>query len=199
MLINLFKEYLNYPLSKKQVDLFAKYYQKLIEYNKHTNLTRITSLKDVYVKHFLDSAMLSKLLDFNKIKSMCDMGSGAGFPAIPILILYPEIKMTLVDSQIKRVTFLNELKKELKLEYTVIHQRAERYSQENNLKYDLITVRALTELSKSAFKTLKSKLIEVDKFELPYDLGYRANLLIQKEKHVKGYPREYSQILKKPL
>src|SRR5690554_3713377 len=102
MLINLFKEYLNYPLSKKQVDLFTKYYQELIEYNKHTNLTRITSLKDVYVKHFLDSAMLSKLLDFNKIKSMCDMGSGAGFPAIPILILYPEIKMTLVDSQIKR-------------------------------------------------------------------------------------------------
>ncbi len=230
MLKSLFKDNLNYNLSKEQINLFTKYYQKLIEYNKHTNLTRITSLDDVYIKHFLDSVMLTKLLNFNEVKSMCDMGSGAGFPAIPILILYPKIKMTLIDSQIKRVTFLNELKKELNLEYTVIHERAEQYSQENTLKFDLITVRALTELPKilefgipmlkekgyliaakgskyeeeiiasmNALNILKSKLIKVDTFNLPNDTGFRANLLIQKEKHIKGYPREYNQILKKPL
>ena len=230
MLRNLFQTNLNYELNNEQIELFNLYYNKLIEYNKHTNLTRITEKEDVFIKHFLDSVMLTKLIDFNTINNMCDMGSGAGFPAIPILILYPHLNLTLIDSQIKRVTFLNELKEVLNLNYNVAHERAEVYSLENNLKYDLVTVRALTDLNKileygipllkkegyliaakglkyeeeilssqKALKTLKSVIVKIDEFRLPNDSGFRANLLIKKNNHVKGYPRLYKDIIKKPL
>lgn len=230
MLKELFKTNLNYELNNEQIALFDLYYNKLIEYNKHTNLTRITEKEDVFIKHFLDSVMLTKLIDFNTINNMCDMGSGAGFPAIPILILYPHLNLTLIDSQIKRVTFLNELKEVLNLNYNVVHERAEVYSLKNHLQYDLVTVRALTDLNKileygipllkeegyliaakglkyeeeilnsqNALKTLKSVIVKIDEFMLPNDSGFRANLLIKKNNHVKGYPRLYKDIIKKPL
>ncbi len=230
MIKKIFKDNINIDLNDHQIKLFDLYYEKLIDYNKHTNLTRITLKEDVYIKHFLDSVMPSRLIDFNKVNNMCDLGSGAGFPAIPLLIVYPHLKMTLVDSQIKRISFLKELKDTLNLDYNIIHERAENYSRLNQQKYDVVTARALTELnkilefgipllkpkgylitlkgikyddeinsSKNALNTLKSSVLKIDTFELPNDAGFRANLLIRKDKHIAGYPREYNQILKKPL
>ncbi|MBN3491103.1 16S rRNA (guanine(527)-N(7))-methyltransferase RsmG [Acholeplasma equirhinis] len=125
---------------------FSQYKDLLIEYNKHTNLTRITEANEVYVKHFLDSCLLGELIDFNQVTSLCDMGSGAGFPGVPLLIIYPHLKLTIVESQIKRVQFLNALKETLKLDFEVIHERAEVYAKKNQMKFDLVTARALGDL-----------------------------------------------------
>ncbi|WP_025725059.1 16S rRNA (guanine(527)-N(7))-methyltransferase RsmG [Acholeplasma granularum] len=230
MLKNLVNNYLDIELSDKQVKLFDLYYEKLVSYNEHTNLTRITSKFDAQVKHFLDSMYLGRLLDFNKPLNLCDMGAGAGFPSIPLLILYPNLKVTIVESQIKRVQFLKELKQVLELDFNIEHKRAENFALESIEKFDIVTARALGELklilefgvpmlkvggyfiapkgskyqeelddALNAMKVLNIKLIEIDKFELPNDSGFRANLLLKKEKHVSGYPRQFAIIKKKPL
>ena len=90
---------LGYQLSELQLNQFKTYYEFLIEYNKNVNLTRITDLDEVYIKHFLDSILVINLLDFNKINSLIDMGSGAGFPGIPLKILYPHLEVLLVDAR----------------------------------------------------------------------------------------------------
>src|SRR5690606_32889284 len=125
---------------------FSQYKDLLIEYNKHTNLTRITEANEVYVKHFLDSCLLGELIDFNQVTSLCDMCSGAGFHGVLLLIIYQHLKLTIVESQIKRVQFLNALKEKLALDFEVVHERAEVYAKKNQLKFDLVTARALGEL-----------------------------------------------------
>src|SRR5690606_22758126 len=110
---------LDYTLTDEQLKKFYTYFQLLVDYNKHTNLTRITNEEDVYIKHFLDSLLLTKLIDFKTIEKVCDMGAGAGFPSIPILIFYPQLEVTIVESQIKRVQFLNELIKALGLDVDI--------------------------------------------------------------------------------
>ena len=221
---------LNYTLSDDQLKRFDTYYKLLVDYNKHTNLTRITNEEDVYIKHFLDSLLLTKLIDFKTIEKVCDMGAGAGFPSVPVLITYPHLRVTIVESQIKRVQFLNELIKALGLDVDIVHERAEVYAKTHQETFDLVTARALGELNiileygipmlkengyfiapkgskyeeerenaMYALKTLKSSVIKVDTLELPSDLGFRANLLIQKKQHVENYPRAYPTILKKPL
>ncbi len=137
---------LNIELTPKQEALFEAYYNHLVKFNLHTNLTRIIDRNDADVKHFLDSMLLSKLLDMKHINSLCDMGAGAGFPSIPLLIIYPNLHVTIVESQIKRVNFLNELKVILKLNFEVVHERAEIYALKKQKSFDLVTARALGEL-----------------------------------------------------
>ncbi len=138
---------LDYQLTDEQLNQFDTYYQLLVDYNKHTNLTRITSKEDVYIKHFFDSLLLTKLIDFKTIEKLCDMGAGAGFPSIPILIVYPHLKVTIVESQIKRIQFLKELTDTLKLNVEIIHERAEVYAKAHQQVFDLVTARALGELN----------------------------------------------------
>jgi len=144
---DLLKE-LNVEISEEQSIQFELYYHFLIEYNRITNLTRITEKEEVYYKHFYDSLTLVKSIDFNQIESMCDMGSGAGFPSIPLKIIYPHLKITIVDSLNKRIIFLNQLVEKLKLAHIIlIHDRVEVFAIKHQMKFDLVTARALGSLS----------------------------------------------------
>ena len=134
-------------VSDFQLSLFRNYYEYLINYNKHTNLTSITSLEDVYLKHFYDSCLLTKTIDFNNINTCLDIGSGAGFPGIVLKILYPNLKITLLDSNNKKTKFLNEIVNILHLNNVdIINDRAEEYIKEKREYYDLVTARAVKNL-----------------------------------------------------
>src|SRR5690606_39865774 len=112
---------LDYTLTDEQLKKFDTYFQLLVDYNKHTNLTRITNEEVVYIKHFLDSLLLTKLIDFKTIEKVCDMGAGAGFPSIPILVIYPHLKVSIVESQINRIQFIHDLYKTLSLDCDHVH------------------------------------------------------------------------------
>ena len=114
------------------------------------NLTRITDEEEIITKHFVDSLMIAKVVDMEKVESLIDVGTGAGFPGIPIKIMWPEIKVTLLDSLDKRVGFLQEVIEELDLEGAkAIHGRAEDFGQDDNYreKFDLCVSRAVADLS----------------------------------------------------
>lgn len=146
MLKELISKHLNRTLTAHEVQLFDLYYETLVSYNQHTNLTRITSRTDADIKHFLDSLLLSQLYALDQPLTLCDMGAGAGFPSIPLLICFPKLKVVIVESQIKRVNFLLHLKKVLNLDFEVVHERAEVYAQNHPESFDLVTARALGEL-----------------------------------------------------
>ena len=117
----------------------------MIEWNKKINLTRITEEKEVYLKHFYDSLTLNKVVDLKKIKTLCDVGTGAGFPGIVLKIIFPDIKITLIDSLQKRVNYLNTIIKELELNnIEAIHTRGEDFKG----KYDVVTSRAVANVEK---------------------------------------------------
>jgi len=140
---DLFKE-LGIQLTKKQESQFEIYYYELIEYNKHTNLTRITDELEVFYKHFFDSLTLVKVTDIIKLDTLCDMGAGAGFPSIPIKIVYPHLNVTIVDSSNKRINFLKTLVDKLEIsQIDLICDRVENYATKHQQKFDVVTARAL--------------------------------------------------------
>ena len=135
-----------FSLSALQIDQFERYYEFLISENKKYNLTAITEKNDVIFKHFLDSCLAEK--NIIKNAKIIDIGSGAGFPSIPLKILRPDIKFVLVDSLNKRVNFLNELIKILNLQDVVaVHARAEDYIKDNREKFDYAVARAVAPLN----------------------------------------------------
>ena len=139
---------LGIEIDKEKEDKLQKFYKLLIEWNQKINLTRITDEQEVYEKHFYDSLTLSKVVSLEEEKTLLDIGTGAGFPGIVLKICYPNLKITLIDSLLKRVNYLNEIIKELDLkEIEAIHTRAEFYKQENK-KFDIVTSRAVAKLPK---------------------------------------------------
>lgn len=141
------KAFLGYELSELQLNKFAKYFDFLIEYNQITNLTRITNEKEVYYKHFFDSITILKFINLTNIDSLCDIGAGAGFPSIPIKILYPNIKLTIVDSLGKRIHFLHQLIKLIDIDgIELVNDRVEIFGMKNQNKFDIVTARALGHL-----------------------------------------------------
>ena len=141
---------LNISIDEDQKSKFSKYYSLLLEKNKVMNLTRITDEEEIITKHFVDSLMIAKVVDMEKVESLIDVGTGAGFPGIPIKIMWPKIKVTLLDSLDKRVGFLQEVIEELDLEGAkAIHGRAEDFGQDDNYreKFDLCASRAVADLS----------------------------------------------------
>lgn len=135
-----------FSLSALQINQFERYYEFLISENKKYNLTAITEKNDVIFKHFLDSCLAEK--NIIKNAKIIDIGSGAGFPSIPLKILRPDIKFVLVDSLNKRVNFLNELIKILNLQDVVaVHARAEDYIKDNREKFDYAVARAVAPLN----------------------------------------------------
>lgn len=120
-----------------------------VEWNEKMNLTSITDEHDVYLKHFYDSIAPSFYFDFNQPISICDVGAGAGFPSIPLKIMFPQLKVTIVDSLNKRIQFLNYLASELQLQdVSFIHDRAETFGKGvYRESYDVVTARAVARLS----------------------------------------------------
>ena len=130
-----------------KLNQLEKYYEMLVEYNKFMNLTGIIEKKEVYLKHFYDSLTIAKIIDLNKEETLCDIGTGAGFPGIVLKIFYPSLKVTLVDSLNKRIKFLNEVIRELKLEkIETVHARMEEYARNNIEKFDVVTARAVSQM-----------------------------------------------------
>lgn len=203
-------EELNINVTKKQLSNLDTYYKMLIDYNSHTNLTRITDEKEVYLKHFYDSLTLVKAIKLDN-QSLLDVGTGAGFPGLVLKIIFPNLKITLVDSLNKRIVFLNYVIETLKLsDIKVIHTRAEEYALNNREKYDIVTSRAVAQLnmlselclpmvkingyfipmkaqveneidvSKKAIKTLGGELKDKIIFKLPYEAGIRTLIKIKK-------------------
>lgn len=218
-------------LTQNQINKFKIYYEYLIEYNKHTNLTSITTKEDVYLKHFYDSCLLTKTINFNNIDTMLDIGCGAGFPGIVIKILFPNIKLTLLDSNNKKTKFCESLSTLLELDNVeIVNKRAEEYIVEKREYFDIVSARAVKNLpvlielsipyvkqngyfiamksdyeeelnnSKNGIKVLGAEYIKTININLPNNTGIRNFILIKKiNKTNPKYPRNYSQIIKKPL
>ena len=136
---------INIDINEKQLEQLDQFYNLMIEWNEKINLTRITEKKEVYLKHFYDSLTLNKVVDLKSIKTLCDVGTGAGFPGIVLKIVCPNIKITLIDSLQKRVNYLNEVIKRLNLtDIEAIHTRGEDYKG----KYEVVTSRAVANIEK---------------------------------------------------
>ena len=218
-------EKLNITLNDKQIEQFKKYFELLVEYNKVMNLTGITDMEGVYLKHFYDSLTLVKAYDFNNNINLCDVGSGAGFPSIPLKIAFPNINVVIIDALKKRLEFLNVVVKELGLENVkLVHARAEEASYRE--EFDIVTSRALADiniglelcmplvkvngfylpmvvsydLGKNTIKELGGLLVEEIKFYLPVESSERKILKIKKiGKTSDKYPRSFAKIKKNPL
>lgn len=136
-------------LSEQQQQQFQTYYQMLVEWNEKMNLTSITEEHEVYLKHFYDSIAPSFYADFSQSMSLCDVGAGAGFPSIPLKIIFPNLKVTIVDSLNKRIQFLNQLADALGLQdVSFVHDRAETFGKGvYRDSYDIVTARAVARLS----------------------------------------------------
>lgn len=215
MTIDMFKEELskfNIELTELQEKQLEKYYELLIEYNKVMNLTGITEKEEVYLKHFYDSLTISKVINLNKEKSLCDIGTGAGLPGVVLKIIFPHLKVTLLDSLNKRIEFLKIVISELELkDIEAIHCRVEEYGIKNREIFDVVTARAvastniLLEYASSqvkigkhfiamkgnvskdssydnAIKQLNFRLIMEKEFLLPIENSNRTLLLFKKEK-----------------
>ena len=212
-----------------QLNQLEMYYEILIEYNKVMNLTGITNKEDVYLKHFYDSLTLIKAISLNQKLSICDVGTGAGFPGLVLKIIFPTLSVTLVDALNKRIKFLNDVIKTLKLnDIETIHSRIEDLKFYE--KYDVVVSRAVAktsilleiscnlpklngyivlmkgqadeELKESlnAIKILSYNLEKVIKFTLPKENSERSLIVLKHIGHTnKKYPRSYAKIKLKNL
>ena len=143
-------EHLGIILNEKQMQQFYDYYEILVEWNKVMNLTGITEYEEVNEKHFVDSLSIVKAVDISNIQSVIDIGTGAGFPGIPLKIAFPHLNVVLLDSLNKRIKFLNAVIDKLGLEkIETIHGRAEDYAKQDEYreKFDLCVSRAVANLS----------------------------------------------------
>lgn len=134
-------------LTDNQKDQFHRFFKLLVEWNERMNLTGITEESDVYAKHFYDCLDPFLEMDMSKFATGCDVGTGAGFPGIPLAIAYPEIKFDLIDSLGKRIDFLNFCVKALGMtNVKAIHVRAEAFATDKREYFDLVTSRAVARL-----------------------------------------------------
>lgn len=175
-------EQLGIRLSEKQLEQFQCYYERLIEKNKVMNLTAITEYEEVVDKHFVDSILLGSVKELSGKKRVIDVGTGAGFPGIPLKIVYPELEITLLDSLNKRVKFLDEVIEELGLTgIQAVHSRAEDLAQDaaHRQQYDICVSRAVANLA-----TLSEYCIPFVK-QVGYFISYKSTQIEEELKQAK--------------
>ena len=202
---------LGITLAKHQEEQLEMYYQLLVHYNQHMNLTGITEKDMVYLKHFYDSLTLEKAIHLEKVNTLCDIGTGAGFPGLVLKIVFPNLKITLIDSLNKRVEFLKVVIQKLELEnIEAIHMRAEEFAKSHREEFDVVTSRAVANLSilselslplvrdggyfipmkakmemeittlNSILTKLNGKIDEIISFDLPYEHSIRNLIKVKK-------------------
>jgi 16S rRNA (guanine527-N7)-methyltransferase len=178
---NIFNQYLCGNIENK-MELFEIYYKELIEYNEKVNLTAITEKEEVFIKHFLDSCLAYDLIPPNA--KVIDVGTGAGFPGVPLKIVRNDINLHLVDSLNKRIIFLNELKEKLGIDYSTYHSRAEDFCLNINQreKFDICVSRAVAKLNTLSEYCLP--LINVGGMFIAYKAGEIEDELKQAEKAI---------------
>lgn len=141
-------EKLGIKLTDTQLEQLNIYFQMLVDWNKVMNLTGITEECSVYLKHFYDSLTVCRVINLDDEKTLCDIGTGAGFPGLVLKICFPHLQVTLVDALEKRLKFLNAVIDKLSLEnIETVHARAEEYGKNNREKYDVVTARAVAPLN----------------------------------------------------
>ena len=167
---------INIEINDYQLKQLNRYYELLVEYNEKMNLTGITEKNQVYLKHFYDSLTINKIIDLNTIQTLCDVGTGAGFPGMVIKILFPKIKITLVDSLNKRIEFLNVVINELGLEnIDTLHSRIEDYGKNTREIFDVVTARAVAPLN--VLLEYCTPLVKCGKYFIPLKANISREIL----------------------
>ena len=226
-IINEFKK-CNVELSENKAQKLLKLYEFLVEYNKNVNLTAITDFEEVVIKHFIDSVLPFTMVDINENGSFIDVGTGAGFPSIPLMIVRPDLKGTLLEALNKRCVFLEKACELVGVKANVVHGRAEDYAKEKRECFDFATARAVAAMpvlseycmpyvktggkfialksvnedikqSESAIKILGGKIAEVRDYTITNGDNRRL-FVVDKISHTPTkYPRNPSMIKKKQL
>ncbi len=219
-------ENLGLKLNNDREQKFETYFKELVEVNQYMNLTAITEREEVYRKHFLDSLEITRAIKQEGVYTLCDVGSGAGFPSIPLKIAFPDMKLTIIDPLSKRMEFLKIVIKELNLkDVEILKLRAEDASKTMKERFDIVTARAVARLNilveliaqlvkkDGLFISMKgikgqeelleaNNAIKVCGFELieQVKLDPSINYYFKKIKDTPNkYPRNYGQIKNKPL
>lgn len=148
--MNQFKQIISkhskFEFTEKQISDFIIFYEYLLTYNQHTNLTTITEQEEFIIKHIIDSISLLEFVDLKDQSKVIDIGTGAGFPGIPLKIMSPNIDLTLIESNGKKIVFLRELISRLNIDANIIHQRAEDFARDSQKRFDVVVSRAVADL-----------------------------------------------------
>ena len=215
-------------LSKEQGEKLLKLYDFLVEYNEKVNLTAITDFEEVVIKHFVDSILPFSKLSIDKGASFIDVGTGAGFPSIPLLIYRPDLEGTLLEALNKRCVFLEAACELVGVKAKVVHGRAEDYAKDKREQFDIATARAVaampvlcedclpyvktggrfvalksvnenSEESENAIKILGGKTEQILDYEITNGDNRRLFIIKKISQTPTKYPRNPSMIKKKPL
>lgn len=218
----------NIELSQDKADKLLKLYEFLVEYNQNVNLTAITDFEEVVVKHFVDSVLPFSMIDIKENSGFIDVGTGAGFPSIPLMIVRPDLKGTLLEALNKRCVFLEKACELTEVDAKVIHGRAEDYAKEKREAFDFATARAVAAmpvlceycipyvktggrfialksinedetLCEKAVKVLGGKIAEIKDYTITNDDNRRLFIIDKVSQTPTKYPRNPSMIKKKPL
>lgn len=218
----------NIELSQDKADKLLKLYEFLVEYNQNVNLTAITDFEEVVVKHFIDSVLPFSMIDIKENSSFIDVGTGAGFPSIPLMIVRPDLKGTLLEALNKRCVFLEKACEFTGVDAKVIHGRAEDYAKEKREAFDFATARAVAAmpvlceycipyvktggrfialksvnedetLCEKAVNVLGGKIAEIKDYTITNGDNRRLFIIDKVSQTPTKYPRNPSMIKKKPL
>ena len=218
----------NIELSQDKADKLLKLYEFLVEYNQNVNLTAITDFEEVVVKHFIDSVLPFSMIDIKENSSFIDVGTGAGFPSIPLMIVRSDLKGTLLEALNKRCVFLEKACKLTGVDAKVVHGRAEDYAKEKREAFDFATARAVAAMPvlceycipyvktggrfialksvnedetqcEKAVKVLGGKISEIKDYTITNGDSRRLFIIDKVSQTPTKYPRNPSMIKKKPL
>ncbi len=218
----------NIELSQDKADKLLKLYEFLVEYNQNVNLTAITNFEEVVVKHFIDSVLPFSMIDIKENSSFIDVGTGAGFPSIPLMIVRPDLKGTLLEALNKRCVFLEKACELTGVDVKVVHGRAEDYAKEKREAFDFATARAVAAMPvlceycipyvktggrfialksvnedetqcEKAVKVLGGKITKIKDYTITNGDNRRLFIIDKVSQTPTKYPRNPSMIKKKPL